>query len=85
LEIHRDLPREGPGRDRYTERAYRMLPHMTSPRILDIGCGPDGPTMALARLSGGEVIGIDVHEQYLDLCFAKTPAAWTASRWWRRS
>ncbi len=66
FEIHQGLPREGPGRDRYTRRAFEMLPRKERPRILDIGCGPGGPTMELARLSGGEVIGLDVHQPYLD-------------------
>jgi SAM-dependent methyltransferase len=66
LETHRDLPREGPGRELYTRRAFEMLPHLERPRILDIGCGPGAPTIELARLSDGEVIGIDIHQQYLD-------------------
>ena len=80
FEIHRDLPREGPGRDRYTERAYRMLPPMTAPRTLDIGCGPGCSTMVLAMLSGGEVIGIDIHEQYLDQLRARIDAEGVADR-----
>jgi SAM-dependent methyltransferase len=66
FEIHRDLPREGSGRDRYTRRAFEMLPPLAAPRDLDIGCGPGAPTMEVARISGGEVIGIDIHQQYLD-------------------
>lgn len=66
FEIHKDLPREGPGRDEYTRRAFQMLPHLDRPRILDIGCGPGGPTMELARLSKGHVIGLDIHQPYLD-------------------
>lgn len=66
FEIHRDIPRQGPGRNRYTRQAYEMLPPLERPRILDIGCGPGQPTMELARLSGGEVVGIDVYQQYLD-------------------
>jgi len=64
-EIHADLPRQGPGRDQYTERAFRMLPPLTRPDILDIGCGPGGPTVTLARLSGGQVTGIDTHQPFL--------------------
>jgi SAM-dependent methyltransferase len=75
FEIHRDLPREGSGRDHYTERAYRMLPPLHKPRVLDIGCGPGGPTIELARLGGGEVIGIDVYQQYLDQLQAKIDAS----------
>jgi SAM-dependent methyltransferase len=66
FEIHRDLPREGPGRYRYTRQAFELLPRLERPRILDIGCGPGAPTIELARLSGGEVIGIDIYQQYLD-------------------
>jgi SAM-dependent methyltransferase len=66
FEIHHDLSREGPGRDRYTKQAFEMIPRVTSPRILDVGCGPGGPTMALARLTEGEVVGIDTHQPYLD-------------------
>lgn len=66
FEIHKELPREGPGRDKYTRKAFRMLPKLNKPRILDIGCGPGGPTMELARLSKGHVIGMDIHRPYLD-------------------
>ncbi len=66
FEIHQDLPREGPGRDKYTQKAYKMLPKLDKPRILDIGCGPGGPTMELARLSQNEIIGIDTHQPYLE-------------------
>lgn len=75
FEIHRDLPREGPGRYRYTQRAFELLPRLERPRILDIGCGPGAPTMALARLFGGEVVGIDIFQQYLDQLQAKIAAA----------
>jgi SAM-dependent methyltransferase len=66
FELHHNLPREGAGRNRYTRQAFYMLPDMDKPRILDIGCGPGGQTMELARLTQGEVIGIDTHQPYLD-------------------
>jgi ubiquinone/menaquinone biosynthesis C-methylase UbiE len=65
FKIHEELPRQGVGRDRYTRRAYEMLPAFDEPRILDIGCGSGAPTLELARISGGQVIGIDVHPPYL--------------------
>jgi ubiquinone/menaquinone biosynthesis C-methylase UbiE len=80
FEIHRDLPREGPGQDRYTRQAFEMLPPMEAPRILDIGCGPGAPTVELALLSGGEVIGIDIFQQYLDQLQARIDAAGVADR-----
>lgn len=44
----------------YTERAFRMLPELDSPRILDVGCGSGIPTLELARLCDGEIIGVDI-------------------------
>jgi len=50
------------------------------PRILDIGCGPGGPTMELARLSGGFVIGMDNHQSYLDVFEEKIRKAGLSER-----
>jgi ubiquinone/menaquinone biosynthesis C-methylase UbiE len=43
-----------------------MIPPLPHPRILDVGCGPGGPTLELARLSNGEIIGLDIHQPSLD-------------------
>ncbi|MGB7296785.1 MAG: class I SAM-dependent methyltransferase [Candidatus Aminicenantales bacterium] len=45
---------------KHFRKAYRVLPALDKPRILDIGCGSGVPTMELARLSGGYVIGLDI-------------------------
>lgn len=66
FEIHRNLLREGLGRNKYTRKAFRMLPELDAPRILDVGCGTGEPTLELARLSGGWVIGLDIHQPFLD-------------------
>jgi ubiquinone/menaquinone biosynthesis C-methylase UbiE len=50
---------------KYTRKAFRMLPQLDKPRILDIGCGSGVPTLELARLSRGEVIGIDIDKAAL--------------------
>jgi ubiquinone/menaquinone biosynthesis C-methylase UbiE len=51
---------------KYTRKAFRMLPQLDKARILDIGCGSGFPTLELARLSRGEVIGIDIDQPALD-------------------
>ena len=52
---------------KYTRKAFRILPKFHNPpRILDIGCGSGISTMELARLSGGEIIGIDIDQPALD-------------------
>ena len=43
-----------------------MLSQLEKPRILDIGCGSGISTLDLARLSQGEVIGIDIDQLALD-------------------
>ena len=48
--------------NKYTVQAFQTLPVLDKPRILDIGCGSGIPTLELARLSGGEVIGLDIDE-----------------------
>jgi len=80
FEIHRDLPREGPGRNEYTRKAFRMLPVSDNPRILDVGCGPGGPTLELARLSHGQVVGLDIHQPYLDELTRKIEQAGLSDR-----
>jgi len=75
FEIHRELPRQGPGRDEYTRKAFEMLPHLEKPRILDIGCGPGQQTLELARLSRGEVLALDMHQPYLDVLSGKIKEA----------
>lgn len=76
FDIHRDLPREGPGTDEATLRALAMCEGLPdSPDILDVGCGPGMQTMALARATGGNVIGVDMHEPFLDQLTESAAAA----------
>jgi ubiquinone/menaquinone biosynthesis C-methylase UbiE len=51
---------------RYTRKAFEMLPKLESPSILDIGCGSGLVTLELARLSDGEIIGIDINQSLLE-------------------
>jgi ubiquinone/menaquinone biosynthesis C-methylase UbiE len=65
---------------KYTRRAFRMLPKLDKPRILDIGCGSGVPTMELARLGQGEVIGIDIDQPALDKLTKKISEAGFSNR-----
>ena len=66
FDIHKDLPRQGSGRDKYTKKAFDMIPKLKQPLILDIGCGPGLQTIKLAKLTDGRIIAIDVHQPYMD-------------------
>lgn len=66
FDIHKGLPREGSGRDEYTQKAFEMIPPIRGAKILDIGCGPGLQTIKLAKLTDGIVIGIDIHQPFLD-------------------
>jgi SAM-dependent methyltransferase len=64
-ELHGELSRGSPARLAFTRKAFQMLPELDSPRILDVGCGQGGPTLELARLSGGQVTGLDIDQSAL--------------------
>jgi len=51
---------------KYTRKAFKLLPELDKPRILDVGCGSGVPTIELARLSNGIVVGIDIDQSLLD-------------------
>ena len=50
----------------YTRKAFHMLPKLDKPRILDIGCGSGAPTLELARLSHGQITGVDIDQSLLE-------------------
>lgn len=50
----------------YTRKAYRLLPRMEGPRILDLGCSDGFDMLELARLSDGEIIGIDIDQPAIE-------------------
>jgi len=66
-EIHNGLPREGPGDNESTRKAYMMLEGLPEhPRILDVGCGPGMQTIELAKLSSGLIDALDNHQPFLE-------------------
>jgi len=63
-----DLPRQGPGSNKSTTKAWQVLaPYLdvNKPRIIDFGCGSGIQTIELARLSGGDIIAIDTGVEFL--------------------
>lgn len=71
-ELFTDLPRQGPGSNECTAKAYSFIKKVPiNPRILDIGCGTGMQTLELARISNGKVTGLDNHQEALDKLEAK--------------
>ncbi len=52
---------------KYTRKAYKLIPSIKNPNILDVGCGTGVPTIELAKISKGHITGIDIDETSLDL------------------
>jgi len=63
--IEKDQIREN--LNKYTKKAFDFLPKIKNPYILDVGCGSGVPTIELANISGGHVVGIDIDETALNL------------------
>ncbi|NVM05202.1 MAG: class I SAM-dependent methyltransferase [Candidatus Helarchaeota archaeon] len=67
FELHADLPREGPGSNEFTRKAFLMLKNLPQePKILDIGCGSGMQTIEIAKLTEGKIIALDIHEPFLN-------------------
>jgi ubiquinone/menaquinone biosynthesis C-methylase UbiE len=81
FEIHRDLPREGPGDSGSTRRAFSLLTGLPpSPLILDIGCGPGMQTMDLIEMTDGKIVAVDNHQPFLDQLKASAKEKGVADR-----
>jgi SAM-dependent methyltransferase len=75
FEIHKDLPREGPGDDASTLKAFSLMKNVgAQPAILDIACGPGMQTLALARGTKANITAIDTHQPFLDECTRRAKA-----------
>jgi cyclopropane fatty-acyl-phospholipid synthase-like methyltransferase len=66
FEIFESLPRQGPGDEASTEKAFRMLSGLPeSPEILDVGCGSGSQTLVLAGLTEGNITAVDNHAPFI--------------------
>jgi len=52
--------------NKFTRKAFQMLPKLEEPQILDVGCGSGVPTMELAKLTNGQIIALDISQPLLD-------------------
>lgn len=52
---------------KYTRQAFQLIPRMKDPHILDVGCGSGIPTIELAKMSKGRIMGIDTDQHLLDI------------------
>ena len=81
LDIYGTLPRAGPGSNQLTRTAFRMMSAVpSSPRILDVGCGPGMQTVELLRLSGGTVVALDLLPQMTRRVRVEAEAAGVSDR-----
>lgn len=67
IEFYKNSDRQGPGDDKYSEMALRMLDALPpNPKILDIGCGSGKQSIALAKLIECEITAVDFYDCFLD-------------------
>lgn len=68
LDIHRGLPRQGPGSNPSTLKALNAVQGLPeAPHVLDIGCGPGMQTLALAQaLPKARITAVDLFPQFLE-------------------
>ncbi|MBN2109506.1 MAG: methyltransferase domain-containing protein [Methanosarcinaceae archaeon] len=74
FEIFDGLPRQGPGSNECTEKAFCMIPDLPpGARILDIGCGVGMQTIHLASICDScQITATDIYQPYLDKLMEKS-------------
>ncbi|KPK39710.1 MAG: hypothetical protein AMJ69_04955 [Gammaproteobacteria bacterium SG8_47] len=66
VELHKGLPRLGPGNAESTLRALNLCVHLPdAPDVLDIGCGSGVQTLILARAAKGCITATDLIPEFL--------------------
>jgi len=82
FEVHRDMPREGPGDRASVVEALRLAgPLPSHPDVLDVACGPGGQTLDLAELlPGARITALDAYEPFLRDLDVRARAAGVSDR-----
>lgn len=66
VDLHRGLPRLGPGNTESTLKALALCGHLPpAPDVLDVGCGTGAQTLALASAMDGGLVATDLHASFL--------------------
>ena len=67
-EVFENIPRQGPGANKYTKKAYDMIKGYLPehPKIIDIGSGKGAPSFKLAEICNGHVTCYDNHQPFVD-------------------
>lgn len=64
-EHYRSRPLPDPGEDAFLRRLRHAQPDLAGKRILDVGCGAGGYSLALARL-GARTMGVDISPKMIE-------------------
>jgi ubiquinone/menaquinone biosynthesis C-methylase UbiE len=81
FELHKDIPREGPGSNEATRQAIEKLNLPSQPlQIVDIGCGPGMSALELAKATTGTVLALDAHEPFVEEVKRRAAAAELSDR-----
>jgi ubiquinone/menaquinone biosynthesis C-methylase UbiE len=67
-ETHVGLERQGPGSPEMTIKALDFLDNLNKiSQVLDLGCGTGGQTMVLAQNITGNIIGVDIFSDFINV------------------
>jgi SAM-dependent methyltransferase len=67
LELHEDVPQQGPGDDGITREVLGMLPPFgEGAAILDVGCGSGRSTLVLAQETRARITAVDMHPPFVE-------------------
>lgn len=67
LEIHKNIPREGPGDNETTKKVYQSLENLPKePKILDVGSGSGMQTVELSQNTEGKVYALDIQQRCIN-------------------
>jgi SAM-dependent methyltransferase len=67
-EYFSSIERQGPGSPEVTIKALSFIDNLTDNSIIaDIGCGTGGQTMVMAQNAPGQITGIDLFPEFIDL------------------